>query len=217
MSNPLPRRVSKRPAAVRAGDKIKANLEQVRHWEAKEMEEANLKANLKFAVSKDDLERTGADTDSMKAMKRKRPDYQDTEDVLEDSDDDLPTQSSNSMASTTLCASTSGESDPDPSIDSNIFELYSDDRMTLSEMKRLEWREAKACARSQHSGQRMFLSRRLSRKIHASTYSPKFSPLVGVSLLFSPEMNPHPKTNREKHHKQKHRQKQKTGDHFAGV
>ena len=124
MSNPLPRRVSKRPAAVRAGDKIKANLEQVRHWEAKEMEEANLKANLKFAVSKDDLEKTGADTDSMKAMKRKRPDYQDTEDVLEDSDDDLPTQSSNSMASTTLCASTSGESDPDPSIDSNIFELY---------------------------------------------------------------------------------------------
>jgi hypothetical protein len=207
MSNPLPPRVSKRPAAVRAGDKIKANLEQVRHWEAKEMEEANLK----FAVSNDDLERSGVDKASEKAMKRQRPENQDTEDVLEESNDELSSQSSNSVASiSTLCSSTSGESDR--SID--------DKQMTLSEMKRQEWREAKARARNQHSGQQMFLSRRLSRKIHASTgfspkFSPKFSPLVATTLLFSPEITPHPRrmTNKEKHHKQK----QKTVDHSAGV
>jgi hypothetical protein len=217
MPEPQLRRVPTRSAAARAVNKIKANLEQVKDWEVKDREEASLK----FAVLKSyDISNPDPDDGSSNnTTKRQRFDYCKNKDVHECAGNELSTQGSSesSMDSNpTLYSSTVGESFTDDSIDSCGYQQCSDLKMTFSEAKR--WDKAvKAHARSQHSGQRMFLSRRLSRKIrgNSSPFSPKFSPIAAITLIFSPELISHPMTNKEMRCKQK--SKRRTGSHVDTV
>jgi hypothetical protein len=207
MSQPPSRTLPTRYAAARAADKIKANLEQVRAWDAKDFEESNLN----FSVSDHFKQKAGAvDGASTKGLKRQRgEDFEDKVDVCEDPDDQLSYEGTEaSMGSTaTLLSSSGGTSTSvtdESKTESHAFMKCKSDKVSFSDVRRRE-RAAKAHARSHHSSQRMFLSRRLSRQMRGcrSPRSPIFSPLVATALIFSPEWTPHPKVNKEKRHKQK--------------
>ena len=204
MSQPLSRCLPTRNAAARAADKIKANLEQVRAWEVKDFEESNLK----FSVSNHFNHKTGEDDEALaKALKQKRGEgCENTMAVCGDPLDELSTEGSESSVSSTatLLSSSCGASVADKQSESYGFAKSVHDRLSFSEVARRE-RAAKARARSQHSAQRMFLSRRLSRQMRGcrSPLSPIFSPLVATTLLFSPELTPYPKMTKEKRRKQK--------------
>lgn len=202
MSQPPSRTLPTRFAAARAADKIKANLEQVRAWEAKDFEETNLK----FSVSDHFNQKTGADDEaSTKGLKRNRGEDCDGKvDVGEVPDDQLSSEDAeSSMGSTaTLLSSSGGTSFTVESKAPYEFMKCKQEKLSFSEVRRRE-RAAKAHARSHHSSQRMFLSRRLSRQMRGcrSPRSPVFSPLVATALIFSPELTPRPKMNKEKPHK----------------
>lgn len=205
MTAPRLRRLPTRSAAARAVKKIKANLEQVKDWEIKDFEEASLK----FAVSKfDDISNPDPNDGSSKSIvKRQKFDCYINKDAHASARNELSSQgfSESSMDSNaTLFSSTMDGSFDEDSINSDRFKEFSDVKMTFSEAKRWE-KAVKAHARSQHSGKRMFLSRRMSRKIrgNSSPFSPKFSPIAAITLIFSPELISHPKTNMELRCKQK--------------
>jgi hypothetical protein len=213
MAEPRLRCVPTRSAAARAVNKIKANLEQVKDWEVKDFEEASLK----FAVSKlyNISNHDPNDRSSQNLMKKQRFDCCNDREVHASARNELCSQGSSEssmVSNTTLFSSTVSEFFAEDSIDSDGCNQCSDMKMTFSEAKR--WVKAvKAHARSQHSGKRMFLSRRLSRKIrdNSSPFSPTFSPIAAITLIFSPELVSHPKNNKELRCKQK--SKRRTGSH----
>ena len=165
-------------------------------------------SNLKFSVSNNLIKKAGSDGESLtNASKRKLEEACENKmAVCGDSVDELSTEGSeSSMASTaTLLSSIGGASVVDEPLESYGFKKCVHDCLSSSEVGRRE-RAAKAHARSQHSAQRMFLSRRLSRQMRGcrSPLSPIFSPLVATTLIFSPELTHHPKMIKQKHRKKK--------------
>jgi hypothetical protein len=187
--NPHHRRVSKRAAALRATDKVKADLEQFSQWEQKEKEVEDSKS----AAMLNDERKPAAVPDPIDDFVQPPQDdpIEDFEGMPEDPADDSSSLNSDSVSTTSPCPSTTDESDTESSTDGSTDAIT----MTFSEMKRWEdeaIREQKATERRQHSGRDMFLSRRLSRKIRYSRRdegrSPTLSPIVATALMFSPEL-----------------------------
>jgi hypothetical protein len=173
---PPSRSIPTRNAAILAVRKIK-------YWESKESKEDSImkKSVLEHRIQKNMLKNNCLNNP------RKRKKLKNTDDIKK------PVQIENSSNSNvTILDSREVTSHVDNSIPSHQ-EKNSDQEIdtSLSVMKRRE-KEAKAIARNQHSNQRMFLSRRLSRNIENSRHhsSPNFSPITATTLLFSPEMNP---------------------------
>jgi hypothetical protein len=187
--NPPTRCVSKRSAALRATDKVKADLEQFSLWEQKEKEVEDSKL---AAVLNNDRKPEAIPDPIDDLILPPRDNIESLEGMPEDSGDDSPSLNSNSSVSTTSpCPSTTDASDAETSTDGSTDAIT----MTFSMMKRWEGeviREQKAIERRQHSGRDMFLSRRLSRKIRYSRRdegrSPTLSPIVATALMFSPEL-----------------------------
>ena len=137
---------------------------------------------------------------------KRRDDCEDTVVVCEDPDGQLSSEgAASSMGSTaTLLSSSGGASVTDEPKERYEFMKFKREKDSFSEVRRRE-RAAKVHARSHHSSQRMFLSRRLSRQMRGcrSPRSPVYSPLVATALIFSPELTPHHKMNMEKRNNQK--------------
>jgi hypothetical protein len=181
---PPSRNIPTRNAAILAVRKMKENMEQVKYWESKEMKEDNLKKKsvLQHRIQKN----VGNNYSESNSTKRKRLK------ILDDVEKYVQKMSDHSLNSNTgILDSMTTEACVDNHIPSNLEKSIQEMEMPLSVTKRRE-KDAKAIARKQHSNQRMFLSRRLSRNIESSNLndSPNFSPITATTLLFSPEANP---------------------------